>query len=189
MHMDLNMFYIVSVKYTSVLSNIWNRDKISWLLFLLLSSFIHPSLPSHIRTPSALGLMKAFCSCAHVHECKQSITLISKHLNLELRSHFYRYFVIHVSGKWLITFHADFFSVLMGYQCVSPHLSQNIQSHHSHNKTAVLLSISLILHSVFHPSSSTLPSTLIQYVCNVYQSIHQSINQLVMDSVNWCAHH
>ncbi len=33
-----------------------NRDKTSWLLFLLLSSFISISLPSHVRTPSTWGL-------------------------------------------------------------------------------------------------------------------------------------
>ncbi len=33
-----------------------NADKTSWLLLTVLSSFIHPSLPSHIRAPSALGL-------------------------------------------------------------------------------------------------------------------------------------
>ena len=31
---------------------VWNWDKTSWLLFLLLSSFIHPSLPSHIKAQS-----------------------------------------------------------------------------------------------------------------------------------------
>ncbi len=42
-------------------SRVRNRDKTSWLLFLL-SSFIHPSLPSHIRTLSALGLINLFSS-------------------------------------------------------------------------------------------------------------------------------
>ncbi len=37
-------------------SRVRNRDKTSWLLLLLLSSFIHP-LPSHIRTPNVLGLL------------------------------------------------------------------------------------------------------------------------------------
>ena len=35
-----------------------NQDKTSWPLFLLLSPFIHPSLPSHIRTCSTLGFLK-----------------------------------------------------------------------------------------------------------------------------------
>ncbi len=37
-------------------SRVQNQDKTSWLLFILLSSFHHPSLPSHIRTPSTFGL-------------------------------------------------------------------------------------------------------------------------------------
>ncbi len=39
-------------------SRVWNADKTSWLLLTFLSSFIHPSLPSHITTPSGLGLKR-----------------------------------------------------------------------------------------------------------------------------------
>ena len=78
-----------------------NRDKISRLLFLLLSpfihpsfpppvsfhssilssscllSFIHPSLPSHIKTPSALGLI--FCLfMVHIKKKKSNILYQTK---------------------------------------------------------------------------------------------------------------
>ncbi len=38
-------------------SRVQNQDRISWLLFLLLSSFFHPSLPSQIRTHNVLGII------------------------------------------------------------------------------------------------------------------------------------
>ncbi len=38
-------------------SRVRDADKTSWFLLTLLSSFIHPSLPSHIRAPSALRLI------------------------------------------------------------------------------------------------------------------------------------
>ncbi len=37
-------------------SHVRNQDKTSWFLFLLLS-FVHPSLPSHIKPHSTLGLI------------------------------------------------------------------------------------------------------------------------------------
>ncbi len=41
-------------------SHVWNWDKTSWLLFLLLSFFIHPFFPSKRKAQSGLGLIHMF---------------------------------------------------------------------------------------------------------------------------------
>ena len=76
-------------------SLVQNGDKTAWLLLTLLSSFIHPSLPSCIRRPSALGLTCLvivlfclflfyfclfFCFCLFV--CLNSLNYTSCSLNL-----------------------------------------------------------------------------------------------------------
>ncbi len=54
--------YLRRLASTGHVIEVRNQDKKSWLLVLLLSSFIHPSLPSHIQTHSGLGLRCQNCT-------------------------------------------------------------------------------------------------------------------------------